>query len=412
MNLVEMLRLQTDRAADPDLEDEIRQCLAFPNVDHNMLARVAAARLNHKHPAGPRMKPPDPAECCKDDFLISTLAKIYFTDSDLEPTLKALRRALLLEILSSGTLCSDRVGLITAMALQGANNEYVYGIDDQEKRMLAALLQLQEALIAGDGPSTGLLGAVLAAAMYMPICDMPVAHRLQSIHLTDWPENVRPLISSTLLDRLVEREIAAAVPRLLPIRDEVSKLVKAQYEEHPYPRWLSVAYRPKVSYRADLQSRLPRAELPDILDRGKLEVLVAGCGTGRQPISIAKTYKDISVTALDLSSMSLAYGMRMAAGMGIDNIEFHQGDILDLPHLDKRFALIYCSGVLHHMRDPVAGWRVLCGMLEPGGMMNIALYSERARAVIARAREIIAGAGIGNDAEAIRGFRRDVLAGR
>ena len=40
---------------------------------------------------------------------------------------------------------------------------------------------------------------------------------------------------------------------------------------------------------------------------------------------------------------------------GIKNIEYLQGDILDLGKLQKKFDLIESSGVLHHMEDPFKG---------------------------------------------------------
>ena len=408
VNLVETLKRLTNRAADPDLEDEIRLCLDFPNVEFNMLARVVAARLKHKYPP---TEPPELDTLCVDDFLLLALDRIFFTDAELEPLLKATRRALLIEVLETGTLRPDRIDLIVAMALQSANNEYVHDSDDNEKQMLAGLMQIQDVMLSGEGDSDGLLGTVLVAAMYMPLIDMPAEPSLREIPLENWPETVRPLVRRTLSDRLVERELAAMMPTLKAIRDETSQTVQAMYEENPYPRWLSVAYRPPVDIVADLQIRLRGVDLPGMLTDASVNVLVAGCGTGRQPISIAKTYRNASVTALDLSRMSLAYAKRMADEMDVD-IDFHHGDIIDLSQMDKRFAMIYCSGVLHHMQDPVAGWRELCRKLAPGGLMNIALYSERARAVIVKTRLIIEKLGIGDDADSIRRFRHDVLTGR
>ena len=61
--------------------------------------------------------------------------------------------------------------------------------------------------------------------------------------------------------------------------------------------------------------------------------------------------------------------------------------------LERRFDVIECVGVLHHMEDPVAGWRVLRRLLEPGGYMKIGLYSERARRHIVAARAFLAARG-------------------
>ena len=65
--------------------------------------------------------------------------------------------------------------------------------------------------------------------------------------------------------------------------------------------------------------------------------------------------------------------------LGIKNIEYMQGDILKLDQLDREFDIVECVGVLHHMDDPLAGWKVLVGMLRRGGLMKIGLYSEIAR---------------------------------
>src|SRR5205085_8938522 len=58
---------------------------------------------------------------------------------------------------------------------------------------------------------------------------------------------------------------------------------------------------------------------------------------------------------------------------------------------DERFDLVECSGVLHHMADPLAGWRVLLSLLRPRGFMKLGLYSEVGRTSIVAAREIVKG---------------------
>jgi len=65
--------------------------------------------------------------------------------------------------------------------------------------------------------------------------------------------------------------------------------------------------------------------------------------------------------------------------------------------------------VLHHMANPLDGWKVLTGLLAPGGMMRIGLYSEIARQAVVRARELIAEWGLGDSASAIREARRRLI---
>ena len=53
-----------------------------------------------------------------------------------------------------------------------------------------------------------------------------------------------------------------------------------------------------------------------------------------------------------------------------------QADILHLHQIGKKFDIIESAGVLHHMNEPMAGWRVLTDLLKSGGLMKVGLYSE------------------------------------
>jgi SAM-dependent methyltransferase len=110
-----------------------------------------------------------------------------------------------------------------------------------------------------------------------------------------------------------------------------------------------------------------------------------------------------------LSRASLAYAARRARELGLRNVQFIQGDILELGRLNRRFDVIECAGVLHHMHDPLAGWRVLRGLLNSGGKMKIGLYSETGRRAITAARELISERGYGSDAQGMRMARSQIL---
>jgi SAM-dependent methyltransferase len=115
------------------------------------------------------------------------------------------------------------------------------------------------------------------------------------------------------------------------------------------------------------------------------------------------------VLAVDLSLSSLAYASRMAREKGVTNIRFVHGDILGLDALPDRFDMISSTGVLHHMRDPQAGLRVLARLLRPGGVMKLGLYSARARGPINVAREMIGKLQLAASEPEIRKFRQQVL---
>ena len=85
-------------------------------------------------------------------------------------------------------------------------------------------------------------------------------------------------------------------------------------------------------------------------------------------------------------------------------------DILSFDGAGRSFDVIEASGVLHHLADPMAAWRRLVSMLAPGGVMNVGLYSELARADVVRARQFVAARGHAATADGIRQCRQEMMA--
>jgi ubiquinone/menaquinone biosynthesis C-methylase UbiE len=169
--------------------------------------------------------------------------------------------------------------------------------------------------------------------------------------------------------------------RLGTIDDPVSRKVAEQYEANPYPRWMPSGLPEPGDFRAKLHMLCERHGLPTPPAAGS--VLVAGCGTGRHAMHAAIGFgSDAQVVATDLSRTSLAYAAARCEEAGVANIRFLHADILALGALGRRFDMILCSGVLHHMADLLAGWRILVELLEPQGIMSIGLYSAIARRVV------------------------------
>ena len=139
-------------------------------------------------------------------------------------------------------------------------------------------------------------------------------------------------------------------------------------------------------------------------------MLIAGCGTGQQ-IFDALSYSNSDLTAIDLSSSSIAYAKRKAHEYGIEHIRFIEMDILDLPKLNEEFDLIECTGVLHHMKDPSKGLQSLHTILAADGMLKLGFYSELARQDIVEARKIIKSESFEASNEGIRLFRNKLING-
>jgi SAM-dependent methyltransferase len=146
----------------------------------------------------------------------------------------------------------------------------------------------------------------------------------------------------------------------------------------------------------------PTPQVPDLL--------IAGCGTGLSLVEFARLMGKTRVLAVDLSLASLSYAKRMTQKLGITDIEFAQADIMNLGSLGRDFDFIDSSGVLHHLADPWAGWRILLSLLRPGGTMQVGLYSDLARRNVVAARALIEARGYRPIAEDIRRCREDIIA--
>ena len=210
---------------------------------------------------------------------------------------------------------------------------------------------------------------------------------------------------------LGEDVIAQNIPALSDVDDGVSRKVREQYEESPYPRWVKLAIAPKEKSVAEFcnEAKL-QLHSENIKSVFSPSILVAGCGTGQHSIETASRFANCKVTAVDLSRASLAYAQRKTSELGITSVEYLQADILNLGELGEEFDIIESSGVLHHMDDPMAGWRVLADLLKAGGLMKIGLYSELARRHILKTRGEIELQGIGTSEFEIRQFRRSLAA--
>ena len=215
------------------------------------------------------------------------------------------------------------------------------------------------------------------------------------------------LIAIHIKEPLDEIKLANSIKSFDKIIDSVSKKVREQYEEHPYPRW---RYTNKYSH-ANFLFQLNEEIKPNQIEHSNKfvnpNVLIAGCGTG-QHIASAERYLNANILGIDLSLKSLAYAKRKTLELDFKNIEFLHADILQLKNLNKKFDVIECVGTLHHMKDPIKGLKILLDLLKPNGFLKLGLYSEIARRNVVKAREFIKRKKIKKTTEDIRNFRESI----
>lgn len=322
-------------------------------------------------------------------------------DVDIENLLRNLRGSLLLSIADS-TKSSGELEFQSALALQCFTNDYIYKKSENEVKYLSELEAAVEQILRGGGqPSPQ---AVLCLASYRPLNQYKWS---SSLLVTNEIEKV---FKTQVVEPSQEFECRNNLVVLEDILDDVSVKVRGQYEVSPYPKWVNLGLSFEAGSISKMVDELNLKLCADnIKNVGSPNILVAGCGTGQHSILTAARFKNSNVLAIDLSLSSLSYAKRKTKELGVANVEYMQADILNLDKLNEKFDIVESVGVLHHMNEPLAGWRVLTECLKPNGLMRLGLYSQLARQHIVKMREEINISGIGSSDDAIRSFREMVI---
>jgi SAM-dependent methyltransferase len=395
----------------PELFDNYGDLLAIltqvnPALKEAM-ARASAAWPNAL-PADELLGPAGLAAIAGDPLLRTMLESIAARDIDLERVLTSVRSAMLRQAADSGRDGLDERALefYCALAKQCFINEYVFVVTPQEWQDAERLKVALAGRLAAQEPIPPVW--LVALACYFPLHSLPNADALSERR---WPNPVNELFTQQLREPRSELQYRDSIERLTAITDETSILVRQQYEENPYPRWvLAPSRRAPVSIAEHLREEFPSATFRDPDTADGVDMLIAGCGTGYHPIVMAQLFKHVRVLAVDLSLSSLCYAERKRRALALDNVEFAQADILQMADIGRTFDVIDASGVLHHLADPLSGWRILLSLLRPGGVMHVGLYSELGRRDIVAARAYIAERGYHPTAEDIRRCRQELLA--
>ena len=342
----------------------------------------------------------------REAMLLALLQSKIVHDLELERLLTAIRRGLLQHAIEADRqpVEDDSLAFFGALAQQCFLNEYVFALGDTERTQIQ---QVEDSIVAALGAGAEIASLdVIVAASYLPLHRLPDA---SSLLTRAWPDVVGRLLMQQIREPLEEESDRNNIPALTPIDDAVSLQVQHQYEESPYPRWTTVPQIEPTTVVHFLRDRSNIVPLSWPQTTVGVDILIAGCGTGSHSIDSALRFPKAHILAIDISRTSLAYARRKSRELGLTNIEYGQADILKLAALGRSFDVIETVGVLHHLADPGAGWRVLLSLLRPHGLMLVGLYSATARQSLAAARAFIAERGYRATADDIRACRQDLI---
>ncbi len=347
-----------------------------------------------------------------DPVFLRALERTVIADLELEQWLTSVREVLLRGATGSNRVLSGDSGVRTvflqALASQCFNNEYVYAVGDDERRRVEALESELSKIIESVEPlSETAQRRLLVAAMYKPLGRIAGAQ-----HLVDaGPAQAAllgPVIHQQIVVPLEEERLREGIESLTEIRNRISQAVGRQYDEAPYPRWLSIPRGVPRFYPQVFKSLFPELD-PPRFPGSEVRILIAGCGTGLHAVSTAGQFENSRVLAVDISRNCLAYAKRKARELGVGNIDFKYADLLELGGIERRFDIIEAVGVLQTMEDPPAALRLLTGLLDRSGLIKIGLYSEIARRHITEASRYFKKLGYTDSDDDIRRVRRAIL---
>lgn len=156
---------------------------------------------------------------------------------------------------------------------------------------------------------------------------------------------------------------------------DVTNMVKAFYEETPFPNYDDLDSRDSLVAKArrGIFATLLDEQLPD-----HALVLEAGCGTGQLSNFLGMSWRrKIFAGDMCLNSLRLAKGF--ADHYVIRNTAFLQMNIFHPPFRDGVFDVVISNGVLHHTGHCERAFETLVRKVKPKGYLLIGLYNQYGR---------------------------------
>ena len=332
----------------------------------------------------------------KEIFLL-ILQKSLLRDKFLEIFLTKIREEIIFSLDNLTDDLSNHLNLIISLAEQCFLNEFIFFQKEEEIAMANSLINE----IEKDKNVNEIKVSTLACFISLSSSKI-ISEKL--VHYQSKNELFNDMIDMQVREPNREKELIQTIDSVGDISNAISNKVKDQYELNPYPRWRFISEGTKSNFLNILNNNIKPNKITSVNTFFSTNVLIAGCGTGQQ-LENAITYENSNILAVDLSLTSLAYAKRKMQELNLNKIEFLHGDILNLVNINKKFDVIECVGVLHHMENPEVGLKVLLDLLEPHGFLKLGLYSEISRKHIVAVRDKIKQKNFSSDDKDIRNFR-------
>jgi len=336
------------------------------------------------------------SKVCLEPFFQRALCQVVFSNPGLETVLAPFRSAF--TSLKPGATFTQLSPFIHAVSLQCYRNNYSWPITPEDQKRLTALLESAQSKISSNQPETLITDGVLDSELYHHLSIISLFQPLHTIsglsavvshvNKSNMHEWFIEIIKKTLWNYEEEQRLKETIFPVTPMPENDPLL---EYYNKFIPVWdsagLAAGRLTTVTVAQELKW-LFKNYSPKGFD-GTVRTLVAGCGSGGEVYQNSTFYKNMEITAMDISLDRVAYAIRQHQDLGVPNINFQLGDVTQMAVPEQKFDMVIANGVIHHLNDPTRGWAALAACLRPGGLMRMSLYSGRFIDLLGKTRKYL-----------------------
>ena len=160
-----------------------------------------------------------------------------------------------------------------------------------------------------------------------------------------------------------------------PITDNITKEVTGFYDVEPFPNYSNADNKLSIVEKGDSNQFSLKLKKYIGYNKSFIEVGAGTCQLSNY-LAIGTNNK---VFALDPTLESITLGKNFAKKNSIQNVTFVRADIFDDVFLPETIDVVWCSGVLHHTKDPKKGFEIISKYVKKDGTIIVGLYNSYGR---------------------------------
>ena len=171
------------------------------------------------------------------NFLEKGLITNLFIEDFFQKVRSSITKKFATNIVINPKTYDQSIPIIKAIASQCFTNEYIWDISDEDKKNISLVEDKTKKIIINNGKIPNSLILILSSFKSLNKYIDLISHVEKNIGKY---EGISRVLQRQILDFNEESKLRKTIIQLTNIKDTTSKKVKNQYEENPYPRWLSV----------------------------------------------------------------------------------------------------------------------------------------------------------------------------